>query len=601
MNILFLTSAHNSLSQRLSIELTERGHAVTVTLATSEEVMLRSVAEHNPELIIAPMLKSAIPEAIWSKRICLIVHPGIKGDRGAFSLDWAIMTGEKSWGVTILQAAAEMDAGPIWATQEFLLHDASITKSSLYRDQVTEAAVRGVLEAVAKFESHEFQPEPLAYKAGVRGRLRPAMRQNDRAIDWGRDPTETIVRKIGAADSTPGVGDKLFGHTFFLYGAHPEDQMKGAPGQLLAQRDGTICRATVDGAVWITHLKAKDHSDWAGIKLPATQALGWRAARLPISELAIDAAADYRTFREIRYVEQEGVGYLHFDFYNGAMSAEQCHRLRDAFLFARRRPTRVIALLGGRDFFSNGIHLNVIEAADPALESWRNINAIDDLIHEILNTASHLVIAGLRGNAGAGGAMLALAADYIYAREGVVLNPHYKAMGGLYGSEYWTYTLPRRVGQERAIALTHGCRPMGAREAKAIGFIDDCFGDSAAAFEGALADRAKELSDHEDFWRLLQEKHQRRIADQRVKPLAAYRAEELEHMYANFYGSDPAYHVARRRFVYKGRAPKAMEALAVTGDRVIGNGSMLSKHWTEIRRGAATAVHYVGNLRYWPS
>jgi putative two-component system protein, hydrogenase maturation factor HypX/HoxX len=73
---------------------------------------------------------------------------------------------------------------------------------------------------------------------------------------------------------------------------------------------------------------------------------------------------------------------------------------------------------------------------------------------------SHLVIAGLSGNAGAGGAMLALAADYVLAREGVVLNPHYKGMG-LYGSEYWTYTLPRRVGAAQAVAVTEGYRPIG--------------------------------------------------------------------------------------------------------------------------------------------
>ena len=36
----------------------------------------------------------------------------------------------------------------------------------------------------------------------------------------------------------------------------------------------------------------------------------------------------------------------------------------DALLLARsRRETKVIALMGGSDFFSNGIHLNVIEAA----------------------------------------------------------------------------------------------------------------------------------------------------------------------------------------------------------------------------------------------
>jgi hypothetical protein len=57
---------------------------------------------------------------------------------------------------------------------------------------------------------------------------------------------------------------------------------------------------------------------------------------------------------------------------------------------AHEASTRVIELRGGTDFFSNGIHLNVIEAAtDPALESWRSINAIDDLVLEILNTMSH--------------------------------------------------------------------------------------------------------------------------------------------------------------------------------------------------------------------
>jgi putative two-component system hydrogenase maturation factor HypX/HoxX len=224
--------------------------------------------------------------------------------------------------------------------------------------------------------------------------------------------TESIVRKINAADSAPGVLDTLFGNPYFLYGAHQEDQLRGAPGQLLAQRDGAVCVATIDGSIWISHLKQKDDGEGRGIKLPATMALGARASRLPHSAVPVGTNTNHRTFREIHYDEKDGVGYLSFDFYNGAMSTGQCHRLRNAFLFARRQPTK------GRDFFSNGVHLNVIEAAEnPALESWRNINAIDDLIYEIVNTMSHLVIAGIRGNAGAGGAMLPLAADCVYARK----------------------------------------------------------------------------------------------------------------------------------------------------------------------------------------
>ena len=320
--------------------------------------------------------------------------------------------------------------------------------------------MRGVLDAVARIESGAFQsgswqPEMLSSASSrMRGCLRAPMRQADRAIDWVRDETASIVRKIRAADSAPGVRSRLFERSFVLYGAHEEQCLKGSPGQVLAKRDGAICIGTVNGGVWVSHLKSKGEPDaqtrtWHlsqlgnggesssaglssvdGIKLPATQVLGPLLCGVPEAPMPIDAQADYRTFREIAYTEEANVGYLSFDFYNGTMSTAQCYRLRDAFLYARSRPTRVIVLLGGQDFWSNGIDLNAIEASsDPAAESWRNINAIDDLIVEILKTTCHLVIAGLRGNAGAGGPMLALAADRVYAMSGVVLNPHYQAWG----------------------------------------------------------------------------------------------------------------------------------------------------------------------------
>ncbi len=583
MRILFLTSAHNSLSQRLWIELGERGHEIRVCGAATDEAMIAAVSREAPDLVIAPMLKIAIPEEVWSRHLCLIVHPGIKGDRGPSSLDWAIANREKIWGVTILEAADEFDAGPIWASHEFALEADPPAKSSLYRGQVTEAALRGVIEAVARIESGEFrsgswQPRNLSDVSPqgsptLRGRLRPPMRQADRAIDWMRDKTAMIVRKIRAADSAPGVLGTLLGKTCFLYGAHEEERLHGPPGQVLARRDGAICIGTIDGALWISHLKAKAEAQGvislaqmgigdaepypvAGIKLPATQVLGPLLRGAPEAPLPIDAPADYRTFREIVYTEEDQIGYLSFDFYNGAMSTSQCYRLRDAFLHARSRPTRVIVLLGGADFWSNGIDLNMIEArADPAAESWRNINAIDDLIFEVLNTMSHLVIAGLRGNAGAGGAMLPLAADHVYARSGVVLNPHYRSMGGLYGSEYWTYTLPRRVGRRRALELTLSCQPIGTRAAREMGFLDDAFGEDTGAFEAELRERARRLARDPEFRVMLRKKHERRLDDESIKPLASHRAKELERMYVNFFGPDPAYHEARRRFVFKGNPP----------------------------------------------
>ena len=90
MKLLFMTTAHNSLSQRLAVELGRRGHSIVLSVGTPSEHMPDEVQRVQPDLIIAPMLKSAIPEQVYRRHRCLIVHPGIVGDRGPSSLDWAI-------------------------------------------------------------------------------------------------------------------------------------------------------------------------------------------------------------------------------------------------------------------------------------------------------------------------------------------------------------------------------------------------------------------------------------------------------------------------------------------------------------------------------
>jgi putative two-component system hydrogenase maturation factor HypX/HoxX len=216
-------------------------------------------------------------------------------------------------------------------------------------------------------------------------------------------------------------------------------------------------------------------------------------------------------------------------------------------------------LTGGNDFWSNGIHLNLIESASrgqgsAADESWRNINAMNDLALELINTARQITVAALGGNTGAGGCFLARAADLVWAREAVLLNPHYKNMGNLYGSEYWTYLLPRRVGEDAAKAIMHDRQPLTAQRAEEIGFIDACLSGDAPAFRTEVAKRAMALAAAPDLDLKLVAKREARARDEAAKPLAAYREEELTHMRRNFYGFDPSYHIARHHFVRKSPA-----------------------------------------------
>ena len=148
LRILFLVSAHNGLSQRAWIALSELGHDVAVAVVGSSTAMEAAVREHDPELIVCPFLKHMIPESIWSTCPCLIVHPGPRGDRGPSSLDWAIELEEREWGVTVLQANGEPDAGRMWATREFAMRD--VGKTSLYRHEVRHAAIEALVEAIER-------------------------------------------------------------------------------------------------------------------------------------------------------------------------------------------------------------------------------------------------------------------------------------------------------------------------------------------------------------------------------------------------------------------------------------------------------------------
>ncbi len=573
MRILFLTHAFNNLTQRLYTELVAAGHDVSVEFDIADSVTQEAIALWRPEVIVAPFLKRRIPEAVWRHHRCIVLHPGIAGDRGPSSLDWAIMNGETEWGVTAIEANAEMDAGDIWASSNFPMRDAP--KSSLYRNEVTDAAVK-VLQLTLQRLARGETAEPLDYSnPDVRGRQRPAMPQSDRAIHWRADDTATVLRKIRAADGSPGVRDEVLGERVFLYDAHREGRLRedfprAAPGDVIARRGGAILRATLDGAVWITHLKA-DAGD-TSFKLPAAMVLARRLANVPDAPLAPEAIVAYPTWRPIRYEEKGAVGYLHFPFYNGAMGTAQCEALLAAYRHATSRPTRVIVLMGGPDFWSNGIHLNLIEAAaHPAEESWRNINAIDDLVREIVVTNARITIAAMQGNAGAGGAFLALAADRVFARDGVILNPHYKGMGNLYGSEYWTYLLPRRVTADIARDITQGRLPISARRAVAMGLIDDHFGSTSTAFCAEIEKRANAIAADPAFDCLISEKHARRRADETHKPLETYRTEELERMKQNFFGFDPSYHVARDHFVRK--VPRSRTPLYIARHRAVTAGA----------------------------
>ncbi len=122
---------------------------------------------------------------------------------------------------------------------------------------------------------------------------------------------------------------------------------------------------------------------------------------------------------------------------------------------------------------------------------------------------------------------------------------------GLHGSEYWTYTLPRRVGTAEAARLTQACLPVTPASALRTGLIDEVIAADPAGYRAQVAALAGQLAASPDHAARLAAKARRLAADGRQRPLAAYRGAELAIMSRNFAGPREPYPGLRRAFVYK--------------------------------------------------
>ncbi len=523
MNTIFLVSTFNSLTQAVYVRLKDLAHDVRVVYAVHEAQMIEEVSAHAPDLIFCPYLTKYIPAAIYENYPTYVFHPGPRGDRGSSALEYALE--QKRWGVVILRADEVLDGGDIYAEVGFTVPDTY--KASLYRQEVT----RAFLEAIDRFFA---EPKPVPQ---ILNPLHESFTQQKRRIDWQNDTTETIIKKIHQADSHPGVRDEILGVECYLFGAWREEKFRGKPKEILAKRDGAICLGTIDGALWISHLKEPHR-----FKLPATYVLKERLKGVKEERLPLLFDKSYATFYETSVEMRDEVAYLCFNFHNGAMSAAQCVRLKYAVEYLKER-CKVLVLVGGMDFFSNGIHLNILEDSKKQGEDgWENINAMNDLISAILYADEIVTVASFATNAGAGGVFLGLACDYAVAREGVVLNPHYKTLG-LSGSEYHTYTLPKRVGKKKAKELLEACLPISATEARKIGMIDEVFAHDD--YYEKLHKFVLSKYDEEFIW-----EKQDFLEESREK-IEACKERELEIMHPEFWEEDSPFHKLRREFVYK--------------------------------------------------
>ena len=122
--------------------------------------------------------------------------------RGAAPVQWAILSGDKTSGITVFQLDKGMDTGPTYLTQEIDINPAERSDELLDRLSVigSDLAIK-TIELISK----NTLPTPQSEDGSS---LAPKFRKNDGKITWSM-PVEQIFNQYRALASNPGVWTML--------------------------------------------------------------------------------------------------------------------------------------------------------------------------------------------------------------------------------------------------------------------------------------------------------------------------------------------------------------------------------------------------------
>ncbi|HHD74805.1 MAG TPA: hydrogenase, partial [Nitratifractor sp.] len=114
MKITLLVDTFNSLSQAIYTALKDLGYRLDIVYAINKEQTIEELNAFYPDIILSPYLTKFIPKEIFNTYPTFVLHPGVRGDRGSYSLEYALRR-HKEWGIVWLRANEQFDGGDIYA------------------------------------------------------------------------------------------------------------------------------------------------------------------------------------------------------------------------------------------------------------------------------------------------------------------------------------------------------------------------------------------------------------------------------------------------------------------------------------------------------
>ena len=191
--------------------------------------LLRTLA---PELLVVVAYGRILPQTFLdvAKYGSINVHGSLLPKyRGAAPIQWAVLNGDKTTGVSVQYMAAAMDAGDVIASRETEIGEFE-TSGELF-DRLKTLGAELLVDSVRKIASGDVVRVPQNEADATYTKM---LHKEMCPIDWNKSPRE-IVKHICGLDPWPVATAELVGVSFRVFGAEYTDTKTAlAPGKIVS-------------------------------------------------------------------------------------------------------------------------------------------------------------------------------------------------------------------------------------------------------------------------------------------------------------------------------------------------------------------------------
>ena len=211
--------------------------------------------ELQPEILVVVAYGRILPDELLEvpRYGAINVHGSLLPQyRGAAPIQWAVLNGDKTSGVTTMYLAHDMDAGDIIYREETEIGEFE-TAGELF-DRLMDMGAALLIKTLRDIEAGTAPRTPQDHSKATYVKM---LDKSISPIDWNRTPRE-IVKHIYGLQPWPVATMELEGKTYRVFAAdYTELKTDKAPGSVVRADDAGIAMACGDGAcLMITELQA---------------------------------------------------------------------------------------------------------------------------------------------------------------------------------------------------------------------------------------------------------------------------------------------------------------------------------------------------------